>query len=117
WIDTRKTSLRIAATYILVIAVLLAMVLQFGKIAGYQVIKYAQLELSAARLAMSDIRTLRHWPSFSAVEYLRNAKEPIGLVLAERPADMYYSGRRMVSYLDPRLLPVYKEKDPERACE
>lgn len=38
-----------------------------------------------------------------------------GLVLSLRPADMYYSHRKMISYIDPRLVPVYQEKDPEKA--
>ncbi|MDP3254309.1 MAG: glycosyltransferase family 39 protein [Hydrogenophaga sp.] len=35
-------------------------------------------------------------------------------VLAIRPADMFYTERRMVSYLDPRMVPVYGERDPAR---
>lgn len=34
------------------------------------------------------------------------------VVLSLIPADMYYSGRRMISYLDPRMLPLYLEEDP-----
>jgi hypothetical protein len=37
---------------------------------------------------------------------------PDALVLALRPADMYYADRRMVSYLDERLLPFYGLADP-----
>lgn len=33
-------------------------------------------------------------------------------VLAIRPADMFYADRRMVSYLDPRMVPLYGERDP-----
>jgi hypothetical protein len=39
------------------------------------------------------------------------------LVLTMRPADMYYSGRTMLSYLDPRLLPVYRETSPVQAVQ
>lgn len=34
-------------------------------------------------------------------------------VLAIRPADMFYSGRKMVSYLDPRMIDLYGESDPQ----
>jgi hypothetical protein len=39
------------------------------------------------------------------------------LVLAMRPAEMYYAKRKMVSYLDPRLIPFYREKDPAIAVQ
>lgn len=35
-------------------------------------------------------------------------------VLAIRPADMFYTDRRMVSYLDPKMVPLYGEPDPVR---
>lgn len=35
-------------------------------------------------------------------------------ILAVRPADMFYSDRRMVSYLDPRMVKLYAETDPAR---
>lgn len=38
-----------------------------------------------------------------------------GLVLTLKPADMYYGHRKMISYLDPRMLPFYLEDDPENA--
>ena len=44
-----------------------------------------------------------------------NADVPPGQkVLAIRPADMFYTDRRMVSYLDPALVPVYGESDTTR---
>lgn len=46
-------------------------------------------------------------PEFQAVMYLREKTPPQALVLSLKPADMYYAGRRMVSYLDPRLEPFY----------
>ena len=35
-------------------------------------------------------------------------------VLAIRPADMFYTDRRMVSYLDPAMVPLYGEPEPAR---
>lgn len=37
------------------------------------------------------------------------------LVLSMRPSDMYYADRKMVSYLDPRLVSFYNEPDTDRA--
>ena len=37
------------------------------------------------------------------------------LVLSMRPADMYYANRKMISHLDPRMVPIYREKDPRAA--
>jgi hypothetical protein len=34
-----------------------------------------------------------------------------------KPADMFYAGRTMVSYLDPRLLPFYAEREPGQAAQ
>lgn len=38
-------------------------------------------------------------------------------VLAIRPADMFYTDRRMLSYLDPSMVPLYGEPDPVRFVE
>ncbi|WP_147375667.1 hypothetical protein [Noviherbaspirillum cavernae] len=54
-----------------------------------------------------NIRVM-HWV---ALEVPREA-----VILSLRPADMYYSHRRMVSYLDPRMLAVYREDDPVKAA-
>lgn len=37
------------------------------------------------------------------------------LVLSMRPADMYYANRKMISHLDPRMVPIYREKNPRAA--
>lgn len=50
-----------------------------------------------------------------AVARQLNAEVPAGKkVLAIRPADMFYTERRMVSYLDPTMVPLYGESDPVR---
>lgn len=53
-------------------------------------------------------------PAMHSMAYFvqRTAKD--ALVLALRPSDMFYSQRKMVSYLDPRLLDFYAETDPSR---
>ena len=37
------------------------------------------------------------------------------LVLSLRPADMFYAKRRMISYLDPRLVDYYRQTDVDKA--
>lgn len=59
---------------------------------------------------------LNQWPSFNAVLEMSRRIPEEALVLAMRPADMYYAKRKMISYLDPRLMPFYREQDPETAA-
>ncbi|NPV05204.1 MAG: hypothetical protein HPY67_10785 [Syntrophaceae bacterium] len=49
------------------------------------------------------------WPHIQVMKYLRDRVLPSSTVLSFRPADMYYSERRMISCYDPRLLPFYRE--------
>ncbi|TFZ03834.1 hypothetical protein [Ramlibacter humi] len=60
---------------------------------------------------------MRDYPAYEAVRYLAQETPADALVLSLKPADMYYAERRMVSYLDPRLLPVYAETDAARMRE
>lgn len=62
-------------------------------------------------------RILQYWSSFRTVIEIADHVLPGSLVLSMRPADMYYSGVKMVSYLDPRLLPVYQEQSPVAAAK
>jgi len=57
------------------------------------------------------------WPAMNAVLFLRESVPISSTVLSLRPADMFYSGRKMVSYLDPRLLPVYREENALQAWQ
>ncbi len=68
------------------------------------------LSAGVSALATSIHDKLSLWPHINAVLFLRDHVPITATVLSLRPADMYYSGRKMVSYLDPRLLPVYREK-------
>lgn len=61
--------------------------------------------------------TLENRSEYLVVNYLRANTPQNALVLSLKPADMYYSERRMISYLDPRLVPFYREQDPEKALE
>lgn len=53
------------------------------------------------------------WRAYGAVKFLREETPGDSVVLSLKPADMLYAKRRMVSYLDPRLVPFYRETTPE----
>ena len=52
------------------------------------------------------------YPFYQALSYMAQETGSDSLILSVRPADWFYAKRPMVSYLDPRLLPFYAEKDP-----
>ena len=56
-----------------------------------------------------DLDKLYMWPYVQVMKYLRDHVPPSSTVLSFRPADMYYSERRMISCFDPRLLQLYRE--------
>jgi 4-amino-4-deoxy-L-arabinose transferase-like glycosyltransferase len=58
---------------------------------------------------------LRRWAPYPAIEYINREVPREALVLALKVSDFYYSDRRMLSYLHPRMVPVYGEKDAARA--
>lgn len=53
---------------------------------------------------------VRERPEIRVIEHLRMKVGPEAVVLSMKPADMFWSERRMVSYLDPRLVAFYREK-------
>ena len=61
-------------------------------------------------------RILDFWSPFRTVREMASRVPADALVLTMRPADMYYSARTMLSYLDPRLLPIYQENSPALAA-
>ncbi len=61
-------------------------------------------------------RRLAQNSALSAVFWMRNNLPQDALVLSLRPADMYYSQRKMLSFLDERLLSVYQEASADRAA-
>lgn len=86
---------------------------------GAQLIVLAVYRLSQFdRLAsLSTEAALAGWAPYRAASYLRERTPPDALVLTMKPADMYYAGRRMLSYLDPRLLRFYAIEDPDAAAD
>ena len=61
-------------------------------------------------------RHLERFPNTAVMAWARENLPEDALVLSLRPADMYYARRKMVSYLDERMLPVYRESSPLQAA-
>jgi len=96
----------------LLIALLVMLSAQLLVVGGH---KMRSLSLHLGDISMPSDVKLVHWPAYASVDYLRRNTPPTAIVLSLKPADMYYAHRRMISYLDPRLLPFYDENDPHRA--
>lgn len=62
-------------------------------------------------------RTLEYLPNMAAMFWIRENLPKDALVLSLRPADMYYAQRKMVSYLDERLLHLYGETSVPQAAQ
>lgn len=74
--------------------------------------------LNLNSLGQSQNLTLLNRPEFQVIRYLREETPMDALVLSLKPADMYYASRRMISYLDPRLLNFYgTQSSPDAASE
>ncbi|MBL8348636.1 MAG: hypothetical protein JNN03_24630 [Rubrivivax sp.] len=90
-------------------------------------VTYRLSQLSAERGAVrggertaaagSESVRLQRWAPYAAVEYLRVQTPGSSIVFSMKPADMFYAGRTMVSYLDPRLLPFYAEREAGPAAK
>lgn len=61
-------------------------------------------------------RHLEYFPNTALMIWARENLPEDALVLSLRPADMYYARRKMVSFLDERMLPVYRENSPLQAA-
>jgi hypothetical protein len=62
-------------------------------------------------------RILNTIPTDQVMEYIARKIPHDALIFSMRPADMYYANRKMISYLDPRLLSFYEEADPVLAVQ
>jgi hypothetical protein len=60
-------------------------------------------------------KTLRGRGEFALAYFLRDRSPPNSIVLSLKPADMFYTKRRMVSQFDPRLAAFYASRDPQAA--
>jgi hypothetical protein len=79
---------------------------QLAAMANYRLEMFA-LAPNEVFLPLSD--KLDRWPPFQAMSLLRTSSSPQARVLTLKPSDMVYARRRMVSFLDPALLPAYEE--------
>jgi hypothetical protein len=61
--------------------------------------------------------TLAKFPFYRVQDHMRRNLPPEAVVLSLRPADAYYAKHRIISYLDPRMVPAYKETDPAKLSE
>jgi hypothetical protein len=56
-------------------------------------------------------KLLLRWPSMRLIDNLNQEKGKFDLVLTFRPADFFYANIKMVSFLDPRIVPLYSLRD------
>jgi hypothetical protein len=96
----------------------LGAVLALALAAGFALQWYGALAAnrvtSQSILASADAQAAR-LPSLRLMRTMADLTPPDAVVLSLRPADMYYAHRKMVSYIDPRLIAFYRQTDPERA--
>lgn len=97
----------------------LALLLLFSAAELFALTKYrwAANNLSPATVGNEFESTLQNRPEYRNVRYLRLHTPSNALVFSLKPADMYYAKRRMISYLDPRLVAFYKQKNTLKGYE
>lgn len=81
-------------------------------------VRYRQnvFNLNASQLALPLESKLNRWGPFAAIRLLRDSTPTDAVVLSFKPSDMFYSQRKMISFLDPRLLAVYRASSPDTAA-
>ncbi len=70
-------------------------------------VAYRQGQLRGSTAATDLARQLDRWPPYASVKFLAQDTPASAVALTMKPADMFYARRRMISYLDPRMLPFY----------
>lgn len=85
------------------------MVVQVAAMSQYRLGMFA---IRPQQLLMPLEDKLARFAPWQATRYLRERTPPQALVLSLKPSDMLYARRRMLSYLDPVLLPAYAETEP-----
>jgi hypothetical protein len=82
----------------------------------FVLLSYRQSQLRGEMVAWDEEAQIHRWPPFAAMAYVRSRVPANGVVFTMKPADMFYAGRRMLSYLDPRAIAFYKHpQDPAAA--
>jgi len=85
-----------------------------------QTLVYLRYALGKNNLEFAQIgnpfdETLSSVPDYQIIYYLRDMTPSSSLVLSLKPADMYYSKRKTISYLDERLLDFYEQTKAYKA--
>jgi 4-amino-4-deoxy-L-arabinose transferase-like glycosyltransferase len=89
-------------------AIIVILSAQLVALAAY---RWNTIGVPAAKAGSYQEAMLQEVPAYRAVDYLQKKVSAEATVFSLKPADMYYSGKRMISYLDPRLIPFYGELD------
>jgi hypothetical protein len=95
-----------------------ALVLLFALVPAqlFVLLSYRQSQLRGEMVAWDEEAQIHRWPPFAVMAYVRSKAPPTGVIFTMKPADMFYAGRRMLSYLDPRAIEFYKHpQDPAAA--
>ncbi len=111
WLEQQSAGFMLNLKSAGILLIVLVGSLQLVLLAVYQNGKRSRLGIPVSEMMASHEKKLRHWPSYAATQYLKMETPAEALVLGERPADLFYSSRRMISYLDPRLVDFYREKN------
>lgn len=82
-----------------------------------QVAAMSQYRLGVFGIGVRDLlmpleQKLARFAPWQAMRLLREQTPPQAVVLSLKPSDMLYARRRMVSSIDPVLLPAYADTDP-----
>jgi hypothetical protein len=112
--DALGDLVRRGVRFLFILVVLSVFAAQLYVVGGH---RWRTLGLTPRQIWLTHEEKLSSWPAFKAVNYLKTSAARGATVLSMKPADMYYADRRMISYLDPRLLPFYRERDIEAAAQ
>ena len=94
-------------------------VIIFGLFAAQLVVvgghRWRSFDLSPNEIFLPTTVKRLKWSAYKAVAFLKTNTPRSETVFTLKPADMYYSERRMLSYLDPRLLTFYRTRETMKA--
>ncbi|WP_142589225.1 ArnT family glycosyltransferase [Pseudorhizobium halotolerans] len=88
--------------------------LQFSVLLAYQAAKH---EITVGNLLSPLEGKLFRAPEYALLRQPLAGLTDQSVVLSMKPSDMYYGRGRVISYLDPRLLPFYAETDASGAYQ
>lgn len=74
---------------------------------------YYSNSLNLSNIGQPQEKTLQEHPEHRVMAFIRDNTPQDALILAMEASDMYYSNRRMISNLDPRMADFYKSASPQ----